>query len=103
LDDVTGTLDVDGDTGISTTLKSPLAEIKGKPRTLPLFQSLTDNGDNATYTLVGFVGIRIVDLKMTGNKRYVLIQPAYVADSTAINSDGPGESYFVGTTVHLAR
>jgi hypothetical protein len=103
LDDITGTLDVDGDTGISTKIKDPLAKIKGKPRTLPLYQSLSLNGDNATYTLVGFVGIRILDLKLTGNKRYVLIQPAYVFDSTAISGTGPGDSYFVGQPVHLAR
>ena len=54
------------------------------PRTLPLFQSITLNGDNTQYTLVGFVGIRIVDLKLTGNKRYVTVQPAYVFDPTAI-------------------
>jgi hypothetical protein len=103
LDEITGTLDVDGDTGISTKIKDPLAKIKGKPRTLPLFQKLTLNGDNATYTLVGFVGIRILDLKMTGNNRYVLIQPAYVSDPTAISGNGPGNSYFVGQPVHLAR
>jgi hypothetical protein len=103
LDEITGSMDVDGDTGISTKIKDPLAKIKGKPRTLPLYQTLNLNGDNATYTLVGFVGIRILDLKMTGNKRYVLIQPAYVCDPTAIPSTGPGNSYFIGQPVHLAR
>ena len=80
-----------------------LTEIIGKPRTLPLYKTLTLNGDNATYTLVGFVGIRIVDLKLTGNKRYVLIQPAYVFDPTAVSGTGPGYSYLVGKPVHLAR
>lgn len=103
LDEITGTIDVDGDTGISTKIKDPLNKIKGKPRSLPLYQTLNLNGDNATYTLVGFVGVRILNLKMTGNKRFVLIQPAYVFDSTAISSNGPGNSYFIGQPVHLAR
>lgn len=103
LDDITGTLDVSGDTGISAGVAAAIAKIVGKPRTIPLYTELEGTGNNAMYTLVGFAGIRIVDYKLTGNDKYVLIQPAYVFDPTAIAGTGPGVSYFVGHPVHLAR
>jgi hypothetical protein len=51
---------------------------------------------------VGFAGIRVVDFRLTGNNKYILVQPAYVPDATAIPGT-VGESYYVGQPVHLAR
>jgi hypothetical protein len=78
-----------GDTGISAGFKEELAAIKGDPRIIPIFSSVMDPGNNATYTIVQFAGVRILDVVLTGNSRHVIIQPAIVIDSTAV-VDGPG-------------
>ena len=61
-----GTLVVNGDTGLSAGFKDGLEAIKGQPRTLPLFSTVENPGDNAMFTIVGFGGIRILNVKMTG-------------------------------------
>lgn len=68
---------VNGDTGISTAIKDELADIIGEERILPLFDELSNPGNNAYYRLVSFVPVRVVKVKMTGSlsSRYVLVQP----------------------------
>ncbi|MCG2684465.1 MAG: pilus assembly protein TadG-related protein [Planctomycetales bacterium] len=75
-----GTLELNGDTGISAGMKNALASIRGKPRIIPLFSSVSGNGNNATYTIVGFAGVRVMDVKLTGQMsgKRVIIQPARV-------------------------
>ena len=46
--------------------------------------------------------MRIVDFFLTGNDKYILVQPAVVVDDAAIVDDA-GSSYFVGQLVHLVR
>jgi len=41
----------------------------GRPRMLPLYQSVTGNGDNGTYTLDRFVAVRLMALKIDGRWR----------------------------------
>ncbi len=79
-----GSLDVNGDPGISAGIKDELAAIIGQPRAIALFTQVTGQGNNTTYTLVQFVGIRIVDVKLTGGNKYVYVQPATLIDSTAV-------------------
>lgn len=81
-----GPLFVDGDTGISAGFKEELEEIIGEPRAIPLFTEVSGPGDNATYTVVRFVGIRIVAVKLSGSgsSKYVKVQPAHFIDSTVI-------------------
>ncbi len=89
-----------GDTGISAGFKEELAAIKGDPRIIPIFTTVTEPGNNATYTVVQFAGVRILDVKLTGNSRHVIIQPAIVMDSTAV-VDGPGlpGAFIYGTPI----
>lgn len=81
--DENGELDLNGDTGLSAGIKDELEAIKGEPRAIPIFSSVSGPGNNANYTIVKFVGIRIMYVKLTGkpkNKR-VIIQPApFVSD-----------------------
>ncbi|MBN2291487.1 MAG: hypothetical protein JXM70_03620 [Pirellulales bacterium] len=102
LDPETGELILNGDTGLSTTIKSALEEVIGKPRSICLYVTATDQGNTTDYTIVGFAGIRVVDVQLTGNDKYVLVQPGMVADSCAIlgNND---TSYFLGPPVFLIR
>ena len=101
-----GTLLLNGDTGLSAGIKDELEAIKGMPRTIPLFNNVSGNGNNSMYTIVGFAGIRILNVKLTGkmSNKAVIIQPAYVVDQTAITGDASeGTSFFVYDEVRLTR
>ncbi len=71
-----GPITLNGDTGISAGIKDELTAIKGQPRLIPLFTSVSGPGNNAMYTVPKFVGIRIMDVKLTGNPKRVVVQPA---------------------------
>lgn len=83
-----GELFLNGDTGISAGIKDDLSSIIGQPRTIPVFRTVNGPGNNATYTIVKFVGVRVLEVVLTGsqsNKR-VIVQPATVVARGAIPS-----------------
>lgn len=97
---------LNGDTGISAGIKDELASIIGQARTIPLFDSLSGgSGNNATYRVNRFAGIRIMDVRLTGSasSKCVIIQPAIVVDDAALAGDGSTISDYVYTTVRLVR
>jgi hypothetical protein len=98
-----GTVQLNGDTGISAGIKDDLEAIKGRPRTICLYSTVSGNGNNAMYTIVGFVGVRIMHVKLTGNPKYVIIQPAVVVDASAIIGSTPNSSQYVYSNVRLVR
>lgn len=101
-----GKLALNGDTGISAGVKDELESIKGQPRIIPIFRTVVGPGNNATYTIVAFVGVRIVDVKLTGkmNQKRVIIQPANVVTRGAIPSTSETRSsYFVYSPVWLVE
>ncbi|MCH7597286.1 MAG: hypothetical protein IID35_12110 [Planctomycetes bacterium] len=101
-----GTLVVNGDTGLSAGIKDELAAIIGMPRTIALFEDVTGNGNNAIYTITGFVGIRIMSVQLTGPPadKGLIMQPAFVIDGTAIaNTNSAGTGSFVYRPVELIR
>lgn len=100
-----GTLVLNGDTGLSAAIKDDLTAIEGLPRAIPLFRSVSGNGNNANYTIVGFAGVRILNVKLTGSmkSKRVIIQPAFVVDDAAITGTTDSISYFVYQPVHLIR
>lgn len=73
-----GALYLNGDTGISAGIQSSLEDIIGEVRAIPIFIEVTGNGNNATYTIVKFAGVRILDVKLSGGprKRHLTVQPA---------------------------
>lgn len=85
-----GTLELNGDTGISAGMRDELASIRGEPRIIPLFSSATVRGDNATYTIVGFVGVRVLYVKLIGkmSSKRVIVQPAQMQTSGGIPASG---------------
>lgn len=103
--DDNGELELNGDTGISAGVKDELASIKGQPRMIPIFRSVSGPGNNAMYVIVKFVGIRILDVKLTGsmNSKRVTIQPALCITRGAIPSDSDTFSTYVYSRVHLIR
>jgi hypothetical protein len=102
LDPVTGTLDLNGDTGVTASMKSALDDILGQPRTILLYSAVGGQGNKTWFTICGFAGVRVVSFDMTGQDKYILVQPTVVVDNTVI-SGASGSSDFVGPPVHLVR
>lgn len=100
-----GTVLLNADTGLSAGIKDDLAAIKGQPRTIPLFNRVAGNGNNSMFTIVGFAGIRIVNVRLTGSMKTkeVIIQPAAVHDTTVITNPGSTTSYSVYGPIRLVR
>lgn len=99
-----GYINLNGDTGISAGVKDDLAAIRGQPRIIPLFEPpVTGNGNNATYKIVGFAGVVVLDVQLTGGNKYVTIQPEYVQDPTALGGGSSSTSSFVTKPLKLTR
>jgi hypothetical protein len=91
---------LNGDTGISAGFKEEIESIEGQMRLIPIFDQVTDNGDNAMYHIVKFVGVTVVEVKMVGNPKRVMVQPMTFYDS-AVLPDVSGtpigeDTYFTG-------
>jgi len=100
-----GTLHLNGDTGISAGVKDELTSIVGKTRFIPIFRSVVGPGNNADYTIVKFVGVRVLAVKLTGSasSKYVMVQPANVIAKGAIYSSGAPSTDYVFSAVWLVR
>lgn len=85
-----GLLPLNGDTGLSAGIKDDLAAIIGQPRAIPVFRSVSGPGNNATYQICKFVGIRILFVQLTGSpsQKRVIVQPAPVFDGTIVSMPG---------------
>lgn len=85
-------LRLNGDTGVSAAIKDQLHAIRGQPRILPIHWKATGNGNNADFRVVKFVGVTILDVNLTGAlaDKYVLIQPCYTTDGTALGGGMDG-------------
>ena len=95
--DACGKLELNGDTGISAGVKDELAAIKGQPRIIPIFSQVEGPGNNAEYTIVKFVGIRIMAVKLTGSQqsKHVTIQVAPIVAKGIIPSTSTTTSAYV--------
>ena len=105
LDD-NGELFRNGDSGISAGIKDELRSIIGKPRVIPVYRTVVHNGNNATFTIVAFVGVRILAVELEGNfkRKHVTIQPANVVLRGGIpDTDQTQRSQFVYSPVWLSR
>ena len=100
-----GTLTLNGDTGISAGIKDELASIKGKPRIIPIFTTVQGPGNNAMYTIVKWVGVRIVDVNLTGsmNSKRVVVQPAPIVSKGIIPTTTTTQSENVFSNVFLLQ
>ena len=87
--DVTGEMNLGGDPGISNGIKNELQAIVGQPRMIPIYRAVSGSGSNASYSIVKFVGVRIVEVQMTGNPKRVIIQPASVVVQGGIPTSDP--------------
>jgi hypothetical protein len=88
--------DLNGDTGISSGIKSALQKIIGQCRIFMLYSYSnvgdTDAGNNVYFRIVRYVPAVILEVKLTGNPKYIRIQPSTCVDGTAVidpNGTGP--------------
>ena len=82
-----------GDTGISNGTKDDWAAIVGQNKIIPLYDTVGGNGNNASYHIVGFAGVRIVAVDMTGNPKQVWVQPTqFYSSKVTASLSGSGQS-----------
>jgi hypothetical protein len=100
-----GSFQLNGETGLSAGFKDEVEQIVGLPRTIFLYDNVTDSGSVASFRIVGFAGITVLDSSLTGTDKYIRIQPTFVSDPTAISGNSAGQNYFVSspTIIKLAR
>lgn len=105
--DANGHLFLSGDPGISAGVKDDLESIIGRTRVVPIFDQVTGNGNNATYRIVGFAGIRVLSVKLTGSmsQKKVVIQPAPVVMNSGVipSTSGTPTSFFVYSRAILVK
>jgi Flp pilus assembly protein TadG len=84
-----GPIVLNGDPGLSAGIKDELDAIKGTPRAIPIFSAVSGNGNNAQYTIVKFVPIRVMYAQLTGkpSSKRVIIQPAAMVDATFVTGN----------------
>ena len=88
LDDF-GLLYLNGDPSISAGVQDKWVATMGMPRVIPIFTEVVGPENNATYTIVEFVGIRILEVQVTGpmNQKRVIVQLANVITRGAIAAE----------------
>ena len=104
--DENGELSLDGDTGISAGVKDEIASIIGETRIIPIFSNVQSPGDNANYTIVQWVGVRILDVKLTGpdKKKHLTVQPAVISSEGVIPQEPSNStSNYVYSKAFLVR
>jgi hypothetical protein len=79
-----GPVDIGGQTGLQATLERTIQGIIGQPRVMPIYETVTGPGSNATFRIVKFVGV-VVDVNLTGSPKtkQMTLQLIGVADSSA--------------------
>ncbi|WP_390622515.1 TadG family pilus assembly protein [Candidatus Laterigemmans baculatus] len=101
-----GKLYLNGDTGISAGIKDELASIIGQKRLIPIFESVSGNGNNANYTIIRFEGVRILEVKLTGpmKQKRLVVQPAMtLARGAVVTNAATTNSHYAFAPVRLVQ
>ena len=85
-----GQLDLSGNPGLSASLKDDFVAVAGEPKIIPLFSQVSGTGNNASFTIVKWVGVRIMSVKLNGNNKKLVIQPADVKTHGVISGSVNG-------------
>jgi Flp pilus assembly protein TadG len=92
-----------GNPGLSAAIKDDLTAIIGQPRAIPIFSAVSGPGNNAQFTIVRFVGIRILFVQLTGGNKRVIAQPAVVISDTVVAGNATTASDYVYTKPKLVE
>ena len=101
LSETSGTLELAGNTGLSAGIESALYKLVGQTRIILLYREVANPGANATFTISGFAGVRILDVDLRGKDKHVTIQPAYIPTDGIVGD--VGSSYFISPRPRLVR
>jgi len=103
--DDAGEIKLNGDTGISAGVKDELTSIIGDPKIIPIFSQVEGPGNNAEYTIVKWVGVRVVGVKLTGSmaSKHLTIQPCNVVCKGGIYNPNATGSQHIYSPVWLVR
>ena len=91
LDDY-GKLLLSGNTGLKTSIKDDLQAMAGEPRVIPLFREVNGDGNNSTFVIVKFVGVRVMAVDLGDGEKFVSVQPADVTFKGITQAAMPGTS-----------
>lgn len=89
--------------GLSAGMSDGLTAIIGQPRIIPIYNNVTGKGSHAQYTIVKFVGVRVVQVDMKGGDKKVMVQPATVITRGGIFGGGTSKTSNVYSPVTLIR
>jgi hypothetical protein len=93
-----------GNPGISAGLQSALTSQIGNVKVIGIYDTVSGNGANTSYRVVGFASIRIMAVNFQGNPKYVVVQPAFTKDTSVIvGSAQPSWTYGGQIRVRLNR
>jgi hypothetical protein len=73
-----------GDSGLSTTVKDSFQKIAGQSRIIPLYDVVISPGNTATYHIVNYAVVTIVQVDFTGNPKKLWVQPALLMTNKAV-------------------
>jgi hypothetical protein len=76
-----------GDTGLSTSVKTAFEAIIGQPRIIPLYDTVSGTGDNASYHIVGYAGVVVTKVDFTSSPKKAWVQPAFVVSNRVTPND----------------
>jgi hypothetical protein len=76
-----------GDSGLTTSVKAKFEQISGQSRIVPLYDSVINPGDNATYHIIAYAVVTIVQVDFTGNPKRLWVQPARLATNKVTATD----------------
>lgn len=79
-------LQLAGNPGLSAAIQNALNQIYGQPRAIPIFTQVSGPGANAVYTIIKFVGVRVMNVKLSGSpsQKHCWVQPCPFTDATVI-------------------
>jgi Flp pilus assembly protein TadG len=93
-----------GSPGMSSGMKDALISRIGKTGYIGIFDQTGSNGNNSWFRVVAFATIRVMDVNFQANPKYVVVQPVFRTDPSAIlGAAQPSLTNGGVVRVHLAR
>jgi len=100
-----GALTLNGNPGISAMLQDALQSVVGQTRILPIYSTVVEQGSTAQFTLVEFIGVRLLEVDLSGalKGKHVTIQAGRLLTPDGIPTTGAPKSYWIYEPVHLVQ
>jgi len=97
-------LHLNGDSGISAAIKDDVHSVIGSVKVIPVYESVVNPGNNAQYTIVKWVGVRVMDERLVGENKHLIVQPAKILAKGGVGGQtGTTTSDYVYSPVWLVK